>query len=103
MDRDLDWDGCFNVRDLAGLRIVDGRETQWGRVVRADALDRLTVHGWAALAEHGVRTVVDLRNDHELGVDVAPRPASVETVHLPLDVSADREPSTPMPACSTLA
>jgi protein-tyrosine phosphatase len=42
IDRDLDWDGCFNVRDLGGLRISDGSVTRWGAIVRADSLDRLT-------------------------------------------------------------
>jgi protein tyrosine/serine phosphatase len=89
--RHLDWEGCFNVRDLGGLHTTDGRETLWGRVVRADALDGLTDAGWAALSAHGVRTVIDLRNDDERGGDVAPRPASVTTVQLPLDGSDDRE------------
>jgi hypothetical protein len=89
--RHLGWEGCFNVRDLGGLRTTDGRDTRWGRVVRADGLDGLTADGWAALSAHGVRTVIDLRNDDELGADAAPRPASVRTIHLPLDASKDRE------------
>lgn len=90
-ERHLKWDGCFNVRDLGGLRTADGRETQWSRVVRADRLDRLTATGWAAVSAHGVRTVIDLRNNDELGTDVAPRPSSVRTIYLPLDGSGDRE------------
>lgn len=90
-ERHLDWDGCFNVRDLGGLRTSDGRETRWGAVVRADALDGLTAAGWAALCEHGVRTIIDLRNDDERRPDAAPRPATVTTIHIPLDASADRE------------
>ena len=89
--RHLDWEGCFNVRDLGGLRTADGRETRWGSVVRADNLGGLTAGGWAALTEHGVRTVIDLRNDDELGPDVAPRPESVTTVHLPLDAAEERD------------
>jgi hypothetical protein len=89
--RHLDWQGCFNVRDLGGLRTTDGRRTRPRRIVRADALDGLTASGWAALSAHGVRTVIDLRDDDERGVDAAPRPASVTTVHLPLDGSEDRE------------
>jgi hypothetical protein len=46
-ERLLDWEGCFNVRDLGGLRTRDGQETRRGRVVRADALDGLTAAGWA--------------------------------------------------------
>ena len=38
-----------------------------------------------------MRTVVDLRNDDELGQDAAPRPAGLTTVRIPLDVSEDRE------------
>jgi protein-tyrosine phosphatase len=91
LERHLDWEGCFNARDLGGLSTADGRRTRWGRIVRADALDGLTATGWAALSGHGVRTVIDLRNDDELGADVAERPASVDTVHLPLDASEERE------------
>ena len=89
--RHLDWVGCFNVRDLGGLPTADGRMTRWGAVVRADALDGLAAAGWTALVQHGVRTVIDLRNDDELGEDAAPRPPGVTTVRIPLDVSEDRE------------
>jgi protein-tyrosine phosphatase len=89
--RHLDWDGCFNVRDLGGLRASDGRETRWGAAVRADSLDQLTAAGWAALYEHGVRTVIDLRNEDERAPDEAPRPSGVTTMHVPLDGTDDRE------------
>jgi protein tyrosine/serine phosphatase len=89
--RHLDWDGCFNARDLGGLPTADGRVTRRGAVVRADALDGLSARGWAALWAHGVRTVIDLRNADERGPDAAPRPAGVTTLHLPLDAAQDRE------------
>jgi protein-tyrosine phosphatase len=89
--RHLDWEGCFNVRDLGGLPVAGGGTTRWGAVVRADALDELTEAGWAALVAHGVRTVIDLRNDVERRVDAAARPPEVTTLHLPLDVVEDRE------------
>jgi protein-tyrosine phosphatase len=89
-ERHLDWDGCFNVRDLGGLA-SDGRETRWGAVVRADSLHQLTSAGWAALSEHGVRTVIDLRNDGERAPDEAPRPGGVTTMHVPVDGTDDRE------------
>ena len=89
--RDLDWDGCYNVRDLGGLATADGRRTRTGAIVRADDLARLTRAGWAALEAHGVRTIVDLRNDGELGLDAAPRPARLTTVRVPLDDVDDQE------------
>jgi len=90
-DRHLDWEGCFNVRDLGGLATADGRTTRRGAVVRADALDRLTTAGWQSLVAYGVRTVVDLRNDDERRPDAAPRPPAITTIHVPLDAREDRE------------
>jgi protein-tyrosine phosphatase len=65
-ERVLLWDGCVNVRDLGGLPLERGGETQFGAVVRADSLDGLTAPGWEALAQYGVRSAIDLRGDHEL-------------------------------------
>jgi hypothetical protein len=91
-ERHLDWDGCFNVRDLGGLPTRDGGVTRHGAVVRADALDALSAAGWEALVAHGVRTVVDLRNDDErTHADAAARPAGVTTVHVALDGAEDPE------------
>jgi protein-tyrosine phosphatase len=84
-DRHLDWDGSWNARDLGGLPAAGGRRTRWGAVVRADAPDRLTSAGWSALEAHGIRTIVDLRNDDERTPDLTPRPAGLATVRLPLD------------------
>lgn len=85
--RDLDWEGCFNVRDLGGLPAAGGRPTRWRSVVRADSLDHLTAAGWAAVRAYGVRTVVDLRNgDERVGEGAAERPG-VTTVHTPLETT----------------
>jgi protein-tyrosine phosphatase len=81
--RALEWEGCLNVRDLGGLPTDDGRATQPGRVVRADNIRRLSDAGWQALADHGVRRVVDLRLPGELAGD-PPRDleADVDVVHV---------------------
>jgi protein-tyrosine phosphatase len=89
-ERHLDWDACANVRDLGGLPTTDGRVTRWGAIVRADAPDRLSPAGWDALRAHGIRTIVDLRNDDERAPDVTP-PDGVTTLHVPLDGMDDRE------------
>jgi protein-tyrosine phosphatase len=83
--RHLDWDGCFNARDLGGIPLAGGGETRWGAVIRADNIDGLTTAGWSALQEHGVRTVIDLRNDDERELHSSDRPAGIQTLHLPLD------------------
>jgi hypothetical protein len=86
----LTWEGCSNVRDLGGLPTADGCETAYGAVVRGDCPDRLTAAGWEALAAHGIRTIVDLRNEDELRPDLV-RPAGVTTVHVPLDGVEDTD------------
>ena len=86
----LTWEGCSNVRDLGGLPTADGGETAYGAVVRGDCPDRLTAAGWEALAAHGIRTIVDLRNEDELRPDLV-RPVGVTTVHVPLDGVEDTD------------
>jgi protein-tyrosine phosphatase len=86
MERHLSWDGCSNVRDLGGLGRI-----RYGALVRADALQNLSAEGWRALEDHGIRTVVDLRNPDEIGDDVAPRPPGLTTIRIPLDGMEDTE------------
>jgi protein-tyrosine phosphatase len=88
VDRHLEWEGCFNARDLGGLPTVDGGVTRAGAVVRADSLDRLSPAGWAALRGHGIRTVLDLRNDDERTASPG-RHGEVDVVHVPLDDIGD--------------
>jgi protein-tyrosine phosphatase len=90
-DRNLDWQGAFNTRDLGGLATQDAGVTRRGAIVRSDSLQRLEARGWEEVEAYGIRTVVDLRNESEIGPDVAPRPGSIETVNIPLDVTEDRE------------
>jgi hypothetical protein len=90
-DRHLDWRGTFNSRDLGGLATVDGGVTRRGAIVRSDSLQRLEARGWEEAEAYGIRTVVDLRNGSEIGPDAAPRPSSIETVNISLDVTENRE------------
>jgi protein-tyrosine phosphatase len=68
----LAWEGCLNARDLGGYRTADGRETRWGAVVRSDSPAALTDAGRAALADYGVRAIVDLRLADEIARDPNP-------------------------------
>jgi protein-tyrosine phosphatase len=79
--RALDWDGCVNVRDLGGLPLEGGGETQPGVLVRADNIRKLSDDGWGALADHGVTRIVDLRWPEELAED-PPREVEIDVVHL---------------------
>lgn len=90
-DRHLEWEGCFNVRDLGGIPVLGGGMIRPGAVVRSDSPERLTPVGWAAMVAHGVRTVIDLRNDQERQGDLWARPMELTTVHVPLDDAGDTE------------
>lgn len=66
--RHLDWEPCWNVRDLGGLP-TDGGETRRGAFIRADCLGKLTPAGRQALIAYGVSAVIDLRSAEELALD----------------------------------
>jgi protein tyrosine/serine phosphatase len=89
--RHLEWDGCFNARDLGGLPTRDGGAVRPGALVRADSPAGLSAAGWSALRAHGVRTIVDLRNEDELKPDAEPRPPELATVHIALDNIEDTD------------
>ena len=73
MPRDLDWDGCRNVRDLGGFTTPAGT-TAFGVFVRSDNARELTPAGWRAASEYGIRSVLDLRSDPECAADPPARP-----------------------------
>lgn len=88
--RDLVWDGCLNVRDLGGHPTEDGAETRFGSIIRADSVGNLTPAGWEALVEYGIRTVIDLRGDHERADD-PPGELPVEVRHVPFLEASEPE------------
>ncbi len=93
-DRRLDWDGCNNVRDLGGLRTTDGRVTRLGALVRSDHPGRLTPHGWSALYEYGIRTIITLATDglpDDVPADTMPRPADIVTLRCAIEDYADTD------------
>jgi len=88
--RELIWDGCLNVRDLGGHPTGDGGETRFGSVVRADSVGQLSPAGWEALVAYGIRTVVDLRGDHERDED-PPGELPVDVLHVPFMEASEAE------------
>lgn len=57
----LQFPGLLNARELGGYPTLDGATTRWRSLLRSDDLVQLTAEGMQALADYGVRTVVDLR------------------------------------------
>lgn len=54
-----------NIRDLGGYARPDGTTTQWGRLLRGEALHYLTNASVAKLLESNLALVIDLRGPHE--------------------------------------
>jgi protein-tyrosine phosphatase len=83
----LNWDGCFNARDLGGLPTISGQYTRSRSLVRTDSLDSLTEAGCAALYDYGIRTVIDLRNDDERQIELQKfnQYGDLTVLHLPHD------------------
>ena len=87
-DRSVTWGGLHNARDLGGLP-AGTTVTRPGRIFRTPRLDGLDEQGWTELVDAGVRTIVDLRNPHE--IEPLPLPAGVTRHHRPVEVWEDRD------------
>ena len=85
--RHLSWDGCENARDFGGLRTNHNTTTAWKQFIRSDSTDQLSAAGWEKLEEHGVKTVIDLRDPSERFRSKAP--SSVTKIDLPLEDNTD--------------
>jgi protein-tyrosine phosphatase len=65
-ERLIRFDTCFNFRDLGGYGTNDGSRVRWKTLYRADTLHRLDGRDLDLFLELGLRTVIDLRSQHEL-------------------------------------
>ena len=79
--RRLDFPHLLNARDLGGCPTLDGGHTRWRSLLRADDLAQLDDTGLRALADYGVRTVLDLRWRAETERHPSPIPAGLPQVH----------------------
>ncbi len=87
-ERAIPLEGMYNVRDLGGLPTAGGRLTRRGVLLRADSPHRLTPAGQQRLLDAGLRTVIDLRYDHDIVDEPDPFAtcSTVAYVHYPLYV-----------------
>lgn len=72
MQRLIELEGAFNVRDLGGYRRADGSSTAWRALLRADGLHRLSARAVQTLCDEGVCLVIDLRSPEELRAEPNP-------------------------------
>ena len=65
-DRVIHLKGTTNTRDIGGYQTSDQRSLLWRQIIRSENLSRLTAKDFQKLEEIGLKTVIDLRTDHEL-------------------------------------
>ncbi|MBF6332814.1 tyrosine-protein phosphatase [Nocardia transvalensis] len=81
----IELQGAINVRDLSGMTTSDGHRIRAGRLLRADALHKLTDSDVAVLGDLGVRTVIDFRSPQEIEHDGPDRlPDGATWIDLPI-------------------
>lgn len=79
--------GAVNIRDLGGLRTIDGRQVRPGRLLRSDSLAELSGTDVVTLRDEvGLGRIIDLRGAEEVQRDGRGPLAqeAVEFVNLPL-------------------
>ncbi|MFF0634963.1 tyrosine-protein phosphatase [Nocardia sp. NPDC004151] len=65
--------GAVNVRDIGGYATYTGDSTKSGKVIRADALGKLTDADVQQLGALGIKSVIDFRTQAEVGAQGADR------------------------------
>jgi protein-tyrosine phosphatase len=94
LQRRLELEGTYNVRDLGGYATRDGGHTRWHTLLRADKLNRVTPAGQHTLIDYGVRAIIDLRYSPEVQSepDVFATSTALRYLHMPLyELSGDGE------------
>jgi protein-tyrosine phosphatase len=77
--------GLHNLRDVGGYPATGGGTTRWGLLLRGGALDELSTTAHESMAEFGLRTIIDMREDKELrGLPESVFPAGVTNHRSPL-------------------
>lgn len=64
--RVVPFERLHNFRDLGGYRVGDGRTISWGRLFRADGLNKVADADLDTFDALGIRTIIDLRSSAEV-------------------------------------
>jgi protein-tyrosine phosphatase len=83
LNRRLDFGKMVNFRDLGGLKTTEGRTVKWGKIFRSDNLSTLKTREFERFNDLNIKTVYDLRTDHEIKGKEDHLPTGVQYVHSP--------------------
>lgn len=97
MQRAIELEGAYNLRDLGGLETADGYGVRFGKLFRSDSLHRITDQDMATLQAYGITTVLDLRLDEEIAATGVARLVEHGTQHKQISLMS-RNPVDLVPA-----
>jgi protein tyrosine/serine phosphatase len=88
--RHVEFEACFNFRDVGGYPAADGRTVRWGRLYRSGALHRMTAADVERARALGIATMIDLRRPDEIAAAGGAGPLVESGVrHVPVAVIPD--------------
>jgi protein-tyrosine phosphatase len=96
--RMVDWvEGAINLRDFGGYPTEHGRRMRHGLLFRSGTTHGISREGLTQLAEYlGIRTVFDLRTEHERERGLSPfEDYGIRVLHEPLDPGMGVNPGAP--------
>ena len=82
-NRYIDFENTVNFRDIGGLKTKDGKTVRWGKIYRSDNLSQLETNDFSKFNNMHIKTVYDLRTDHEIKGKEDHLPENVQYKHTP--------------------
>lgn len=80
--RVIPMEGVLNVRELGGLPLKNGRMVRHGSLIRTGRLSDMTEKDRETLRRHGLRTIIDMRNNQEVFEHPDPELEGVKWIQL---------------------
>jgi protein-tyrosine phosphatase len=88
--RHVDFEACFNFRDVGGYPAADGRAVRWGRLYRSGSPHRMTAADVARAQDLHLTTLIDLRRPDEIAAGGGAGPlVDAGSRHVPVPVLPD--------------
>ncbi|KGO94767.1 tyrosine-protein phosphatase [Flavobacterium subsaxonicum] len=72
-----------NFRDIGGLKTTEGKTVKWGKIFRSDNLSNLKASEFSKFNDLNIKTVFDLRTNHEIKGKEDNLPTATEYIHFP--------------------
>ena len=82
-NRQVDFGKIVNFRDLGGVKTMDGRIVKWGKIFRSDNLSKLKTGEFKKFNDLNIKSVIDLRTNHEIKGKEDHLPPKVKYTHMP--------------------